>query len=71
VLCYLWTAEHRTGAEGPEQVKDAETRLKKLEKELQEERQYSSTLDLMRTRAQEQLSLKKVYHVEDLCFIYV
>jgi hypothetical protein len=27
------------GAEGPEHLKDAEVRLKKLEKELQEERQ--------------------------------
>lgn len=47
------------GAEGPEHLKDAEARLKKLDKELQEERQYSSTLELMRSRAQEQLSSKK------------
>lgn len=78
-------------AEGPEHLKDAEARLKKLDKELQEERQcvlelppyfksrhfflhdqnsviffsqrccgrYSSTLELMRSRAQEQLTSKK------------
>jgi len=47
------------GAEGPETLKDAEERLKRLDKELMEERQYSSTLELMRSRAHEQLSSKK------------